>query len=49
MQDLDLPKNQSCSFFTTEGKPKEKYGKKLKNNAEFEATFTKKLYQASDF
>ena len=49
MQDFDLVINQSCSFSATQGKPKRKYGKKLKKNAEIEAAFTKKLYQASDF
>ena len=49
MQNLDLLINQSCSFSATQGKPKKKHGKKPKKNDEFEATFTKKLYQASGF
>ena len=36
-------------MLSAEGKPKRKYGKKPKKNAEFEPTFIIKLYQASDF
>ena len=49
MQDFDIANKSELLMLSTEGKPKKKYGKKLKKNDEFEATFIIKLYQASDF
>ena len=42
-------KNHSCSFSTTQGKPKKKYGKKPKKYDEFEATLYYTTKTASYF